>query len=198
MDADTREALKQRILLARAEDQTAGLFCESAFVGMCELLGRELAESVRASTWPMRQWVSFFRYPVADLLRMVDAAADLGSNQGGLSYAQALQRIGERMTRYVQESPLSRAYRLAAGNNPHDRLALSIKSSQLVSTYGERKYERVSPTRVHLLFRYELLGPSWIMGSYMATARSISSVRMTVSLEEFQEPGLDFQLLCSW
>ncbi|MFY0526071.1 hypothetical protein ACN28I_23980 [Archangium gephyra] len=91
MDADTREALAQRIELATPEEQISGIFCENTFLAIRELLGRQQADAVRSSTWPLRPWVSVQRYPVADLLRMVGSAADLAEKQGLLSYTQALE-----------------------------------------------------------------------------------------------------------
>lgn len=198
MDADTRETLRQRIQLARPEDKISGMFCESAFLAMRELLGREQAEAVRAATWPMRPWVGFVQYPAADLLRMIDAAADLLEKQGQLSYTRALEELGGWVTRIIQGTPVSRAYRLAAGNEPHERLALALGSARLLVTYGERKYEREGPTHSRLLLRGELMGPSWMLGSYLVVAQAIPDVQITVTLGPCREPGLNFQLHCSW
>lgn len=198
MDADTREAVAQRIQQATPEDKISGMFCESAFLAMRELLGREQADAVRASTWPTRPWVSFVHYPVVDLLRMIDASADLIEKQGRLSYAQALEELGGWVTRIIQSTPVSRAYRLAAGNEPHDRLALALGSARILVTYGERKYEREGPTHARLLFRRELMGPSWMVGSYLVVAQAIPDIRIVVTLGPCREPGLNFQLHCSW
>jgi uncharacterized protein (TIGR02265 family) len=198
MDADTRETLGQRIQLVRPEDKISGMFCESTFLAMRELLGREEADSVRATTWPIRPWVSFVHYPVVDLLRMIDAAADLVEKQGQLSYVQALEELGGWVTRIIQGTPVSRAYRLAAGNEPHERLALALGSARLLVTYGERKYEREGPTHARLLLRGELMGPSWMLGAYRMVAHSIPDVRIAVTLGACREPGLNFQLHCSW
>ncbi len=199
MDVDTRESLRRRIQLATEEDQIYGMICDSAFRAIRELLGDELAESARVSSWPVPQWVSLFRYPVADMLRLVDAAAELSENRGILSYGGMLERIGGFIARHLHELPLSKAYSLTAGNNPHDRLALSASSSsRLATTFGERSYERLGPTQARLLFQRELLGPSWVLGGYTATARSFTSLHMTVTLEHCHEPGMDFQLLFAW
>jgi uncharacterized protein (TIGR02265 family) len=198
MDADTREALGQRIQQATPEDKISGMFCESAFLAMRELLGREQADSVRVSMWPTRPWVSFVHYPIVDLLRMIDTAADLIEKQGQLSYAQALEELGGWVTRFIQGTPVSRAYRLAAGNDPHERMALALGAARLLVTYGERKYEREGPTHARLLFRRELMGPSWMLGSYLVVAQAIPDVQITVTLGPCREPGLNFQLHCSW
>ncbi|MGZ3461327.1 MAG: DUF2378 family protein [Archangium sp.] len=198
MDADTKEALRQRIQLATEEDQISGMFCGSTFQAIRELLGPELAESVRATASPVRQWVHFARYPVAGLLRLVDAAADLAESRGDLAYAQAVEEIGGSVTRAVQSTPLSKSYQLVAGNSVHDRLALSLGAARVIVTYGERKYERLGPTQARLVFRREMVGPSWMLGAYLSTARSFPGLQMTVTLEQCREFGLDFQLLCSW
>ncbi|HYO55336.1 TIGR02265 family protein [Archangium sp.] len=198
MEADTREMLRQRIQLATAEDQVSGVFCESAFLAVRELLGGWLAESVRASTWSIRQWGRFRQYPALELLRMVDAAADLIASRGDLSYTGALEEIGGSVTRIAQDTPFSRAAHLGAGDDPHDRLALSLGAARVFVMYGERKYERVGPTRGRLLWRRELVGPSFMVGAYTAIAEGFPGLRMIVTLEQCQEPGMDFQLLCSW
>lgn len=198
MDADTREALAQRIQLATPEEQISGIFCENVFLGMRELLGRPAADSVRAATWPLRPWVSLQRYPVADLLRMVDAAADLTEKQGLLSYTQALEELGGWVTRITQGTPFSRAAHLAVGNDPHERLALSQSSARVLVTYGERKYEREGPTHSRLLWKRELMGPSFLLGAYAVIAQGIPGVQISVTLGPCLEPGMNFQLHCSW
>lgn len=198
MDTDTREALAERIQLATPEDKISGMFCESAFLAMREMLGREQADAVRAATWPTRPWVGFVHYPVVDLLRMVGAAADLLDKEGRMSYAQALEELGGWVTRIIQGTPVSRAYRLAAGNDPHGRLALALGSARILVTYGERKYEREGPTDARLLFRRELMGPSWMLGAYISVAQAIPEAQISVTLGPCREPGLNFQLHCSW
>ncbi|AKJ00153.1 uncharacterized protein (TIGR02265 family) [Archangium gephyra] len=198
MDADTREALEQRIQLATPEDQVSGLFCENAYLAIREMLGRDLADSVRASTWPLRPWASFQRYPVAELLRMMGTAADLAEKQGLMSYPQALEEIGGWVTRITQGTPFSRAAHLAVGNEPHERLALSQASARVLVTYGERKYEREGPTHSRLLYKRELMGPSFLLGAYVVIAQSIPGVHITVTLGPCLEPGMNFQLHCSW
>jgi uncharacterized protein (TIGR02265 family) len=198
MQEDTREALLQRIQRARPEDRIAGVFCESAFLAMSELLGREPAEKLRAATWPVWEWVAVARYPVVDLLRLVDATADRVAGRGELSYGQALEAIGEHMTRRVLQLPLIKAYRMSDSGNAHDRLAFSVKSAQFLCSYGERRYESVGPTQGRLVFFRELLGPSLLLGIYKETVRNITSVRTTVSLEASWEPGLEFHLFFTW
>ncbi|WP_375770438.1 DUF2378 family protein [Archangium gephyra] len=198
MDADTREALAQRIELATPDEQISGIFCENTFLAIREHLGREQADRVRASTWPLRPWVGVQRYPVADLLRMVGAAADLIEKQGELSYAQALEELGGWVTRITQGTPFSRAAHLAVGNDPHERLALSQSSARVLVTYGERKYEREGPTHARLLWKRELMGPSFLLGAYTAIAQGIPGVHITVTLGPCRSPGMNFQLHCSW
>jgi uncharacterized protein (TIGR02265 family) len=139
-----------------------------------------------------------FRYPVADLLRLADAAADRLASRGELSYGQAVEALGERMTQRVLQLPLIKAYRMGDSGNAHDRLAFSIMSSQFICSYGERRYESLGPNQGRLVFFRELLGPSWLLGIYKATARNITSVQTTVTLEACWEPGLEFHLLFSW
>ncbi|WP_257454719.1 DUF2378 family protein [Archangium lipolyticum] len=195
---DTKEALRQRLLRTKPEDQIAGMFCESAFLAMSELLGREEAESMRAAVWPIWEWVGVARYPMADLLRLADAAADRLASQGELSYGKALEVMGERMTGRVLQLPLIKAYRMSDSGNAHDRLAFSIKSSQFICTYGERRYESLGPNQGRLILVRELLGPSWVLGLYKGTVKNITSVRTTVFLEACWEPGLEFHLFFSW
>jgi uncharacterized protein (TIGR02265 family) len=198
MDADTREALAQRIQLATPEEQISGMFCENTFLAIRELLGRPQADSIRASTWPLRPWVSLQRYPVADLLRMVGGAADLAEKQGLLSYSQALEELGGWVTRITQGTPFSRAAHLAVGNEPHERLALSQSSARVLVSYGERKYEREGPSHARLLWKRELMGPSFLLGAYTVIAQGIPGVHITVTLGPCHAPGMNFQLHCAW
>ncbi|HYO73988.1 MAG TPA: DUF2378 family protein [Archangium sp.] len=190
--------MDRRIQLATPEDLVSGLFCENAYLAIREMLGREQADSVRAATWPLRPWASFQRYPVAELLRMMDTAADLAEKQGLQSYRQALEEIGGWVTRITQGTPFSRAAHLAVGNDVHERLALSQASARVLVTYGERKYEREGPTHSRLLYKRELMGPSFMLGAYGVIAQSISGAHITVTLGPCLEPGMNFQLHCSW
>ncbi|WPB75988.1 DUF2378 family protein [Archangium violaceum] len=198
MDADTREAMARRIEQSTPEDLVSGLFCENAYLSIREMLGRDVADSVRAATWPLRPWASFQRYPVAELLRMMDFAADLADKQGILSYPQALEEMGGWVTRITQGTPFSRAAHLAVGNDPHERLAVSQASARVLVTYGERKYEREGPTHARLIWKRELMGPSFLLGAYTVIAQNISGVHITVTLGPCLEPGMNFQLHCSW
>lgn len=194
---DTQEALQQRIQMARSEDQVLGLFYEYTVECMGELFGPEAVARGRAAVAGPGGWMGFFRYPVAGLLRLMDAGLDEGEPRT-LVYGQALERVGQATARRFLGSPLGRAYTLVAGREPHGALNSTMSSAKVSATYGERGYEWLGPQRARLFFQHEMLGPSWIQGFYAEGIRLLTGLQMEVRLTDEQGPGTDFCLLFSW
>jgi uncharacterized protein (TIGR02265 family) len=195
---DTREALNERIRLAREEHQILGLFYEYTLEGMADMFGAPAARGARDAVARSAGWMSFFRYPVADLLRLVDGGAELVMREQALTYSQVLEQLGSATAGRFLESPLGRAFRLITGRDPHAGLSSSMSSARNSSTYGERGYQRIGHSQALLTFKGEMMGPAWVHGLYAESLRLITGVEMQVVLKDCDATGTAFRLLCSW
>jgi uncharacterized protein (TIGR02265 family) len=195
---DTRESLKRRISLARPEDQALGMFFSRTLRGAEELFGPKVAEAARAAL-PPRKWEAFFKYPVADLLRLNDAVAEAAERRRGVAYAQAVEQLGALLGGDVLEAAFGKTLRQLAAGDAHRVLAGSMSSAKASTTFGERTYEKLGPQSARLTFRNELMGPAWNRGLYAKVLPRAAEVpRMTVTLEEHRAPGVEFSLRCDW
>lgn len=195
---DTHEALQHRLTLASPAAQTRGMFFESAVAELTLLLGPEAAEEARAVN-PTREWVALFQYPVADLLRILDAGASTAGQRGLATYAQVLERLGGAAALCHLASPLGKAFRaLYANNDIHQALTGSPSTARLSSVYPERRYQWLSSTSALMFFRNELLGPMWILGFYLRGYRELFDQSLSVTLEDIQEHGQHFVLRFEW
>ncbi len=195
---DTREALNERIRLAREEHQILGLFYEYTLESMADMFGAPTAQGARDAVSRSAGWMSFFRYPVSDLLRLVDGGAELVIREQQLSYTQVLEQLGMATAGRFLESPLGRAFRLITGKDPHAGLSSSMSSARNSSTYGERGYQRLAHNQALLSFRGEMMGPAWVYGLYSESLRLITGVPMQMALKECDAAGTTYRLLCSW
>jgi uncharacterized protein (TIGR02265 family) len=195
---DTREALNERIRLAREEHQILGLFYECTLEGMADMFGAPAAYGARGAVARSAGWMSFFRYPVSDLLRLVDGGAELVMREQEISYTEVLEQLGTATAGRFLESPLGRAFRLITGRDPHAGLSSSMSSARNSSTYGQRGYQRLSHNQALLSFQGEMMGPAWVNGLYSESLRLITGVEMQMVLKECDAAGTTFRLLCSW
>lgn len=195
---DTREALQHRLALAPPAAQTRGMFFESAVTELALLLGPEVAEEAR-SVASSREWLELYRYPVADLLRILDVGASTAEQRGLVTYPRLLERLGGAAARRYLVSPLGKAFRaLYAKKDIHQALTGSPTTARLSSEYPERHYQRLGPTSALLLFRNELLGPMWIRGFYQEGYLELFDLELSVTVEDIQEYGQHFVLRFNW
>jgi uncharacterized protein (TIGR02265 family) len=195
---DTREALQHRLAQAPPTAQTRGMFFESAVAGLTLLLGPEAAEEARAAA-STREWVKLFQYPLVDLLRILDVGASTAEQRGLVTYPQVLERLGAAAARCYIDSPLGKTFRtLYTHNNIHQALSSAPAIARFSSQYAERLYQRLGSTSAQLLFRNELLGPTWIRGFYLNAYQELFDRGLSVTVEDQREHGLHFALRYEW
>ena len=73
---DTLEALERRIAAATSQDVVLGLFLESSLAHVQARYGEPEADALRRDLFGGRSLVSFLRYPVGDLLRVLGSSME--------------------------------------------------------------------------------------------------------------------------
>ncbi len=195
---DTRESLRRRIALARSEDLALGMFFSRSLAGASDLFGVRVAEAAKAAMSP-RKWEAYFKYPVVDLLRLNHAVAEAAEQRRGIPYAQAVEQLGSLLGLDVLEASFGKALRQLAAGDAHRVLAGSMSSARATTTFGERAYEKLGDTSARLVFRNELMGPSWVLGLYAKMLPlAAGAPRMRLTLEDHRAPGAEFSLRCDW
>ncbi|WNG39290.1 DUF2378 family protein [Archangium violaceum] len=195
---DTREAVRSRIALALPDERTHGQVFVDTLGGFSQLYGSEVAEQARAAaSVPVE--LGLFSCPIAELLRVTDAGASAAEAQGLASYSEALERIGIFLASSYQRSPVGQAFRRITGSDVLKSMELSMASTRAVTTYGNRRFERLGPSSARIVFNRELMGPLWIRGIYTKAFQASSGLdSLSASVEFHREPGMDFALLYTW
>jgi len=194
---DTRDAMLRRIALAPPEARTQAQFLTSTLSYVEERLGPEAVGEVRAVAPSLEQGAAY-TLPVAEQLRVMDAAASAVERQLGISYAEAMEELGVFSARGYVASPLGRAIWKFPGRDMHQILAATTASARAATSHGERAYEKLSANSARLLFKKEVTGPAWIRGMYRELIRSVSGLEPNVTLTDYRDPGADFNLVYTW
>jgi uncharacterized protein (TIGR02265 family) len=195
---DTREALQHRLAMAPPTARTRGMFFEVTVAELALMLGPEVAQAARATS-STPHWMGLFEYPLTDLMRILDLGASTAEQRGLLTYPRTLERLGAAAARCYLDSPLGKAFRaLYTTKDIHQALIGSPTTARFSSRYAERLYRCLGPTSAHLLFRNELLGPTWIRGFYLQGYQEMFDLRLSVTVEDPREHGLHFALRYTW
>lgn len=191
---DNRKDLLERIERCSQKDTVLGMFFDSPVGWLRAERGQAVADQARAAALGRKTTTSFFRYPVADLLRLADQAAQVS----GLEYGEAIQAFGRQAVLAFYESPIGKTMSTLAGNNVHRLLSSAISGYKAVTSYGERTYERTGERSARLTFRNELLGPAWPAGNVIQALTSMCEVTPTVEAQQVTDAGTSFTLDIRW
>lgn len=192
---DTPEALEERLAGASQRQVVAGTFFLSTLQEIARLSSPDTADAARRlALGPARRtFEPFYRYPVADLLRLMDAGAQLV----GKDYSAVLEAFGRAATRAFLDSPVGRTLLVLGGKDPHRLLFTLASGHHSPASFGSRTYERTGARSAVLRYTHELLGPSWIAGSIAQAFQSIFGTRPALNVVCSSTPG-HFDLLVSW
>lgn len=194
---DTSEALKLRIQAATEKDVLLGMFFDSSMANLQRQLGPTEAETVRRDVFGSRSIVSFFRYPVADLLTLVDAGIKRNKTSSRV-YHDAIAEFGRAAVNYFFDSQAGKMMSFLSGDEPHRLMASSPAAYKAVTAFGERAYERVSPRSGRLVCHGELLGPSWTQGVVEQALLKAAKVHARLRVEVKNPTGTDFIIHLEW
>ncbi|WP_257454673.1 DUF2378 family protein [Archangium lipolyticum] len=187
----------RRIALAPPEARTQAQFLTSALSYVEERLGPGAVEEVRAVA-PSLEGGAAFNLPVAEQLRVMDAAVGAVERQLGISYAVAMEELGVFSGRRFVASALGRAMWKFPGGDMQQILAATTASARAATSHGERAYEKLGANSARLLFKKEVTGPAWIRGMYRELIRSVAGFEPTAILTDYRDPGADFNLVYTW
>jgi uncharacterized protein (TIGR02265 family) len=180
---DSPKRLQLRVAAATEKDTVLGLFIESTLMRMGALHGAAEAEALRAEVFGKRTVVSFFRYPVADLLRLVDL-----SNKRGKAgdYGQGVVEFGRAAVRTFFGSPVGKTMSLLAGSDAHRLLSSAPSAYSAVMSFGERAYENLGPRTARMRFQGDLIGPGWQSGVVAQALEVVAGAtpRLTVDVQD--------------
>ncbi|WNG51230.1 DUF2378 family protein [Archangium minus] len=194
---DSREALNLRIRAATEKDQLLGIFFDSSQENLERMLGPAAAMAVRAEALGSRSIVSFFRYPVADLLKLADLGVQR-SKAGTSNYDGSIAEFGRAAVNYFFDSQAGKMMSFLSGDEPHRLMASSPSAYKAVTTFGERTYERVGARSGRLICQGELLGPAWMQGVVEQALLKAAKVTARVRVEVKNTPGTDFTVHVEW
>ena len=196
---DTPEAVRLRIQAASDKDQLVGVFVDSSLAYLRQELGAAVEQSIRTEVFGSRNVVTFFRYPVADLLKLVDLGAKRLVAKGVPNYHEALVGFGRMGVRHFFDSQAGKMLSFLAGDNPHRLLSTSPSGYKAVTSYGERVYEKGGERSARLHFRGDFTGPSWQLGivqQALITGARVPDPRMRA---EVKNPSAsDFTIHAEW
>jgi uncharacterized protein (TIGR02265 family) len=195
---DTPEIVRTRIQAASEKDQLVGIFVDSSVAYLRQELGAAEADALRTEVFGSRSVVTFFRYPVADLLKLVDLGTRRLLAKGAPSYHECLVGFGRMGVKYFFDSQAGKMLSFLAGDNPHRLLSTSPSGYKAVTTFGERTYEKAGERAARLHFRGDLTGPSWQQGIVEQALATATRVTPRVRAEVKNATGTDFTIHAEW
>jgi uncharacterized protein (TIGR02265 family) len=194
---DTAEMMLLRMRAATEKDVLLGIFFDSSLAVLQRTLGEANTAAVRAEVFGTRNLVSFFRYPVSDLLRLVDVGAKR-SKLGTRSHHELPLEFGRSAAGTFFESQSGKMMAFLAGDKPHRLLSTAPSAYKAVTTFGERSYEKVAENAARMHFRGDLLGPSWQQGVVEQALKSMAHVTPRARVEVKNPSGTDFTVHVEW
>ena len=153
-------------------------------------LGPELLAAARSTT---RALTSFFRYPVSETLKLLDAGASRAAD-----YGSWFSDSGAEAVEVFFGSPIGRAMAFLGAPDPHRLLSSTPDGYRVCVSWGKRRYRKISKNEAVVEFRFDLLGPAWHAGSFEAGLRRACRVAPTVDLVSRDEAGMNFDLRSRW
>lgn len=189
--------LNLRIRAATEKDQLLGIFFDSSIENLERMLGPTEAKAVRTEVLGTRNIVSFFRYPLADLLKLVDLGLQRNKT-GAQAYGEAISGFGRAAVNYFFDSQAGKMMSFLSGDEPHRLMASSPSAYKAVSTFGERTYERAGPRAGRLVCQGELLGPAWTKAVVEQALLKAAKTTIRSRVEVKNASGTDFTVHLEW
>jgi uncharacterized protein (TIGR02265 family) len=192
---DTPESLGNRAAAAGHRDTIAGMFFNSTVDVLVSKLGPASAEKAfrLALGSGRKQFESFYRYPVADLLRLMDA----GARMVGGDCASLMADFGRAATQAFLQSPMGRTLLVLSGGEPHRLLFTLSSGNNAPATLAAIAYSRTGARSATISYGAELLGASWVAGSLEQALRSVFGLSAEISVSSGNAPGA-FELSITW
>ena len=183
-----------RIEASSQKDVLLGIFFESTLDFMASTLGSERTDQIRAKV--LRKVVSFFRYPVGDLLKLLIGAIPETANDE--EFDAAVTEYGRAAVRFFFTSPVGKTMSILAGSDAHRLMDSAPSGYKAVTTFGERVYLRRGEQHAEVTFTGELLGSAWQVGVFKEALLQVSDFEPAIEVRLGNDSGSDFVMSVRW
>jgi uncharacterized protein (TIGR02265 family) len=190
---DSAQSLAERIAQATPNDVILGMFFESSLDRFSLLKNPEDAQAVRASLG-MKKTTGFFRYPVSDLLKLLDTICKRLPND----YGATIEDMGRAAVRSFFESPIGKTMLFIGGDSPFRLLSSAPAGYKACASFGERSYEKTGERSAVMSFRGELLGPAWPAGNISEAIQTVCKLTPKIEIVDANSAKTSFQARISW
>ncbi|HLT28465.1 MAG TPA: DUF2378 family protein [Myxococcaceae bacterium] len=191
---DTRKRLEARKNEATQRDVLLGIFFESTLEQMADVLGIQKMEELRPRS--LRKVVSFFRYPVSDLLELLEQSIQGEAND--TAFDEAVRQYGRAAVTFFFASPVGKTMAMLAGDSPQRLLSSAPSGFKAVTTFGERDYAKTGENSAVLNFKGDLLGPAWECGVIEQAITQLNQKAPKLEVKVLNESASDFSISVSW
>jgi uncharacterized protein (TIGR02265 family) len=192
---DTQSALRQRARASTQKDVLLGLFFESSLAHIERRYGADVQANAKLEIFRNKIPVQFFRYPVGDLLRLVDFVV---APHGVANYESHIEDFGAAAVTHFLSSPVGKTMTMLAGGNAHRLLSSAPAGYKAVTSFGERNYHRLSENSAEIAFKQELLGPAWQVGVIREALKGVGGVDAKVAIKDCDSDASNFVITCNW
>jgi uncharacterized protein (TIGR02265 family) len=193
---DGRKQIALRIQEATTSDTIMGMFFNGALSYLERQLGTVAVVILQREVLGGEGIVTFFRYPVANLLRIVGRALDF--QRGSSNDAAFLHGLGRAVAQWSLDAPIARAVAMIGKGNPNGLLASAPTAFMTLTSYGERKHAEKNARSATMTHKRDLMGPAFIAGLTEQTLESIAHVKAKASITPLNSSGSDFSLELNW
>lgn len=190
---DDLNALKQRIALATQKDVVHGMFIEHSLILLAKLKGQAEADKVRDELLGDKKLVSFFRYPVSDLLKVIERAVSNGED-----CSETLANFGSNAVGIFFDSPVGKTMVMLASSNPQSLLFSAPAGFKATTSFGERSYKKTGERSGVMESHGELLGPSWQLGVFKTALKTACNVDVQMKVTKEDALSMNFETHVSW
>lgn len=191
---DSRASTLARIEASSQKDVLLGIFFESTLDHMVATLGAERADQIRAKV--LRKVVSFFRYPVGDLLKLL--IGTVPENATDEEFDATVTEFGRAAVRFFFASPVGKTMSILAGSSAHRLIASAPSGYKAVTTFGERVYLRRGEQHAEMTFTGELLGCAWQVGVVKEALLQVSGIEPAIEVRLDNASASDFVMSVRW
>lgn len=193
---DSPELLRERLKRATPDDQLPGAMIKGVLGRLRDKRGDECADRVKAQLSSKRIF-DWFRYPVADMLRVLDAGAtELAAE--GMGFTDALMFLASGPGDMFADTPVGKTLAMFAGTDPHRGLSVVASTYKATFTFGAASYTRLDERSARLTLTGELLGPAWSIGLIKRGVKNMHHVDLEFELKKLDTLGTEYELVGTW
>lgn len=193
---DSRGQIASRMLEVTSDDTAMGLLFEGLFALLRETFNAQVVAGLERSALGEELLASFFRYPVAQLLKVSLTAMDLSPGVV-VDASKFMRTFGARVARKTKDAPIARAVMQLGGGDPHRVLSSFAAGCKTILSFGERTPARLGERAARLSYERELLGPAFALGLIEKVFEIIPD-KITFNVTSINSSGSAFAIELKW